>query len=52
MLYKLLLEAILTPKATKEYTALLRVWPFPLSWLRVQGLLYYLKSYTISEYAR
>lgn len=52
MLYKLLLKAILILKATKEYTALLRIQPFPLSQLRVQGLLYYLKSYTISEYTR
>lgn len=52
MLYNLLLESVLTPKATKEYTSILRLFLFPLSWLRVQGPLYYLKSYSISEYVR
>lgn len=52
MLYNLLLESVLTLKATKEYTAILRLFPFPLSWLRIQGPLYYLKSYSMLEHAR
>lgn len=52
MLYNLLLELVLTLKATKEYTAVLRLFLFPLSQLRVQGPLYYLKSYSMSEHVR
>lgn len=52
MLYNLLLESVLTLKATKEYTAILRLFPFPLSWLRIQGPLYHLKSYSMLEHAR
>lgn len=52
MLYSLLLEGILTLSVVKEYTAYLRVVPFPTDWPRVQGPLYYLKSYSLLEYAR
>lgn len=52
IMYKLLIEAILTLSAAKEYRAILRSFPFLPSQLRVQGLLYYLKSYSLSKYAR
>ena len=52
MLHSLLLEAILTPSATKEYSAVLQAFPFPPSWPRVQGPLHHLKSYSLSEHAR
>lgn len=52
MLHNLLLESVLTPKATKEYAAVLRSFPFPPSWPRVQGPLHHLKSYSMSEHAR
>lgn len=51
-MHELLIKAILTPSAAKEYTAVLRSFLFLPSWLRVQGLLHYLKSYSLSEYVR
>jgi hypothetical protein len=52
MMHSLLLDTILTTAATRSYAALLRVFPFPPSWPRVQGPLRYLKSYSLSEHAR
>ena len=52
MMHNLLLEAILTPSATREYSAMLRTFPFPPSWPRIQGPLHHLKSYSLSEHAR
>lgn len=51
-MYELLIEAILTLGAAKEYSSVLRSFLFLLSWLRVQGLLYYLKSYSLSKHIR
>lgn len=52
MLYNLLIEGVLTLSAAKEYVSLLRIFPFLLSQPRIQGLLYYLKSYNLSEHVR
>lgn len=52
MLYNLLLDSVLIPKGLKDYTKTLRTFPFLPSQPRIQGLLYYLKSYSISEYVR
>ena len=52
MMHNLLLEAILTPSSAKDYAAMLRTFPFPPSWPRVQGPLHHLKSYSLSEHAR
>lgn len=52
MLYNLLLDSVLIPKGSKDYTKTLRTFPFLPSQPRIQGLLYYLKSYSISEHVR
>lgn len=52
IIYKLLIKAILILGAAKEYRAVLRTFLFLLSQLRIQGLLYYLKSYSLSKHVR
>lgn len=52
IIYKLLIKAILILGTAKEYRAVLRTFLFLLSQLRIQGLLYYLKSYSLSKYVR
>jgi hypothetical protein len=52
IMHNLLLDTLLTPQATRAYAALLRRFPFPPSWPRVQGPLHHLKSYSLSEHAR
>lgn len=51
-MHELLIKAILTLGAVKEYSSVLRSFLFPLSQLRVQGLLYYLKSYSLFKHIR
>jgi hypothetical protein len=52
LMHGLLLDTILTGPAGRSYAALLRRFPFPPTWPRVQGPLRYLKSYSMSEHAR
>ena len=52
IMHNLLLDTLLTPQATHAYAALLRRFPFPPNWPRVQGPLHHLKSYSLSEHAR
>ena len=52
LMHSLLLDSVLTTSATRSYAALLRSFPFPPTWPRVQGPLRYLKSYSLSEHAR
>jgi hypothetical protein len=52
IMHNILLDTILTPAAAKSYAAILRSFPFPPSWPRVQGPLHHLKSYSLSEHAR
>lgn len=51
-MHNLLLDTVILPRFRKEYTTILRTFPFPPGWPRVQGPLYHLKSYTLSEHAR
>ena len=52
IMYNMLLDTILTPAAAKSYAAILRSFPFPPGWPRVQGPIHHLKSYSLSEHAR
>jgi hypothetical protein len=52
IMHNILLDTILTPAAAKSYAAVLRSFPFPPSWPRIQGPLHHLKSYSLSEHAR
>jgi len=51
-MHSMLLDTLLTQAAAKSYAAMLRSFPFPPSWPRVQGPLHHLKSYSLSEHAR
>jgi hypothetical protein len=52
LMHSLLLDTVLTTASGKEYAAVLRSFPFPPSWPRVQGPIHHLKSYRLSEHAR
>ena len=52
IMHTTLLQAVLTTSAVKSYVAMLRKFPFPPSWPRVQGPLHHFKSYSLSEHAR
>jgi hypothetical protein len=52
LLHGLLYNAILTESAKKEYTQILRVFPFPQGWSRLQSPYFYLGSYSLSEHGR
>jgi hypothetical protein len=52
IMHSMLLDTLLTQAAAKSYAAILRSFPFPPSWPRVQGPLHHLKSYSLSEHAR
>src|ERR1700722_4295606 len=52
IMHSMLLDTLLTQAAAKSYAAMLRSFPFPPSWPRVQGPLHHLKSYSLSEHAR
>ena len=52
IMHNVLIDTILTPAAAKSYAAMLRSFPFPPGWPRVQGPLHHLKSYSLSEHAR
>ncbi|KAI9749068.1 MAG: hypothetical protein M4579_007019 [Chaenotheca gracillima] len=50
--HELLLTAILTEKGRIAYNEVLRSFPFPPGWARLQSPLRHFKSYTIQEHAR
>ena len=52
LMHNLLLDTVLTSAAGREYAAMLRTFPFPPSWPRIQGPLHHLKSYNMAEHAR
>lgn len=52
LLHILLMNAILTPVAQKEYTAVLRSFPYPSGWSRLQSPQHHLNSYRLQEHAR
>ncbi|TFB02594.1 hypothetical protein CCMA1212_005569 [Trichoderma ghanense] len=43
---------LLNADAREEYTRLLRQWPFPSGWGRLQSPVHHLESYTLAEHAR
>ena len=51
-LHHLLIDAILTPTASREYAIVLRSWPFAPGFARIQSPIHHLKSYSLSEHAR
>lgn len=52
LLHKLLIKAILTKQAKREYSAILRSFPFPLNWAQLQLPIYHLSSYQMSKHRR
>ena len=51
-LHTLLIETILLPAAAKKYSAVLRKFPFPSGYGRLQSPLHHLKSWSLSDHAR
>lgn len=52
LMHEMLLSSILSASAAKEYNAVLRRFPFPPGWGRLQSPTHHLKSYSISEHGR
>jgi len=52
LMHELLMDAILTPNASREYHAQLRVFPFPPGFAKLQSPIHHLKSYSLSDHAR
>lgn len=50
--HELLIDGLLTNKAKKEYTVVLRTWPFPASWPHLMSPAHHLLSYSLSDHAR
>lgn len=51
-LHQLFLEAMLTGSAKLEYATVLRTFPFPPGYARLQSPLHHLKSYSMSDHGR
>jgi hypothetical protein len=52
LLHSLLLDGILTATAQKSYGRVLRLWPFPPGWERLQSPIHHLRSYSLAAHAR
>jgi hypothetical protein len=52
LLHGLLVDGILTPTAQKSYGRVLRLWPFPPDWERLQSPIHHLRSYSLAAHAR
>ena len=52
LLHNLLLDAVLTESAKREYNGILRKFRFPPDWQHLPSALHHLGSYTLSEHAR
>jgi hypothetical protein len=52
LLHGLLLDGILTSAAQKSYGRVLRLWPFPPGWERLQSPIHHLRSYSLAAHAR
>ena len=50
--HEMLIQAILTKAASKEYTLELQKFPCPPGWARLQSPLHHLKSYSLSDHVR